>query len=81
MEILGFIFIEIILTGIGWLCLFIWYRDKKKVREIRDKKYAGEYSSVPVILILNLAAGLGAITMFSIVILFLVTWIYRAIAN
>ena len=81
MEILGFIFIEIILAGIGWLCLFIWYRDKKKVKEIRDKKYAGAYSAVPGILILNLIAGIGAITMFSIVIYFLGVWIYRAIVS
>lgn len=81
MEILVFIFIEIILTGIGWLCLFIWYRDKRKVKEIRDKKYAGEYSAVPRILILHLIAGIGAITMFSVVIYFLGVWIYRAIVN
>lgn len=81
MEILGFIFLELILSGLGWLCLMIWYRDRKKVKEIRDKKYAGEYSTVVKILTLNLVAGTGAVVMAGAVIFVMVVGLYRIFAE
>jgi hypothetical protein len=79
-ELAGFILVEIVFTGIGWLCLYVWYRNRKKMEEIKNKEYAGEYSSVGRVMILNLIAGIGAVVMFGIVISFLVIWIYKAIA-
>ena len=80
-EILGFIVVEIIFSGIGWLCLLVWYRNKKKMEAIKNEKYAGEYSSVGIIMILNLIAGVGAILMFGIVVSSLAYWIYKFIKN
>ena len=45
MEIIGFIIIEFIFSAIGWLCLLIWYRDRKKIKKIRDEEYAGKFGS------------------------------------
>jgi hypothetical protein len=81
MEIIGFIIIEFIFSAIGWLCLLIWYRDRKKIKKIRDEEYAGKFGAAGRIFILNLIAGTGAITMFGIVITILVTWIYRSIVD
>jgi hypothetical protein len=81
MEIIGFVLIELVLSGIGWLCLYAWHRDRKKIEKIKNEEYAGQYSSVGRIIILNLIAGIGALTMFAIVIFFLVVWIYKAITN
>jgi len=81
MEILGFILIEIIFSGIGWVCLYVWHRDRKKIEKIKNEEYAGEYSSAGRVMILNLIAGVGAITMFGIVIFFLFAWIYKSITN
>ena len=80
-EILGFIVIEIIFAGIGWLCLLVWYRNKKKMEAIKNEKYAGEYSSVGRVMILNLIAGVGAVTMFGIVVFSIGYWIYKSITN
>jgi hypothetical protein len=80
-EILGFIVIEIVFSGIGWLCLFVWYRNRKRMEEIKNQKYAGEYSSVGRVMILNLVAGVGAIACFGMVIFSLASWIWKAIAN
>jgi len=81
MEVLGFILIEVIFSGIGWVCLYVWHRDKKKIEKIKNEEYAGEYSSAGRIMILNLIAGVGAITMFGIVLCFLIAWIYKAVTN
>jgi hypothetical protein len=80
-EILGAIVIEIIFAGIGWVCLYVWYRDRKKVEEIKNEKYTGDYSSVGRVMILNLIAGVGAIACFGMVILSLAAWIYKSIIN
>lgn len=81
MEILGFILVEILFSAIGWVCLYVWYRDRKKIERIKNEKYAGEYSSAGKIMLLNLIAGVGAITMFGFVIFILAAWIYQVIAN
>jgi len=81
MEIIGFIVIELIFSAIGWVCLSIWYRNRNKIEKIKDEKYAGQYSGAGRVFILNLIAGVGAITMFGIVIFFLVSWIYKSITN
>lgn len=81
MEIFGFIFLELILSGLGWLCLMIWYRDRKKVKEIRDKKYAGEYSTVVKILTLNVVAATGAVVMTGAVIFVMAVGLYRIFAE
>jgi hypothetical protein len=67
MEILGFILIEIILSGIGWVCLYVWHRDRKKVERIKNEEYAGEYSSAGRVMILNLIAGVGCNFLFGYV--------------
>jgi hypothetical protein len=80
-EIVGFLVFELIFSGIGWLCLYVRYRNKKKMEEIKVRKYAGEYSAVGRIMILNLIAGIGAISCFGIVVSALFYWIYKAIEN
>jgi hypothetical protein len=81
MELLGFIIIEALFSCIGWVCLRVWYRDRKKIEKIKNERYGGEYSSAGGVMILNLIAGVGAIAMFGIVIFFLVAWIYKAITS
>ena len=81
MEIFGFIIIEIVFSAIGWCCLFIWYRDRKKIEKIKEKEYAGLYSAAGRIFLLNLVAGVGAVTMFGIVIVLLVSIIFKAIVD
>lgn len=80
-ELLGFIFFEVVLSAIGWVCLYVWYRNREKMEKVRDEKYAGEYSSAGMVMLLNLVAGAGAITMFGIVVFFLGAWIYKAIVS
>jgi len=77
-SLIGFIITEIIFSGIGWLCLYVWYRNRKKMEEIKNKEYAGAYSAAGRVMILNLIAGAGAIAMFGMVIFFLIIFIYRA---
>lgn len=79
--IIGFIVFELIFSAIGWICLLIWYRDREKIKKIKGEKYAGQYSGAGRVFILNFIAGVGAITMFGIVIVFLVLWIYRSITT
>jgi hypothetical protein len=81
MEILEFIVIEFIFSFIGWAFLYVWYRDRKKIEDIKNEKYAGRFSAAGRVLILNLIAGAGAIAMFGIVIFVLVNWVYRSIVN
>ena len=80
-EILGGLVIELIFSGIGWICLSVWYRNRKKMEEIKDREYAGDYSSVGRVMVLNLIAGAGAICMFGMVIFSIGHWIYKAITN
>ena len=80
MEIIGFILIELVLSAVGWLCLSVWYRDRKKIEKIKQEKFAGEYSAAGRIFLLNLVAGVGAIAMFGIVIVALVLWIYKSLS-
>lgn len=79
--IIGFIVFELIFSAIGWICLLIWYRDREKVKKIKEEKYAGQYSGAGRVFILNLIAGVGAIAMFGIVIVVLVMWIYKSLTN
>jgi hypothetical protein len=58
-------------------CLLVWHRDRKKIEEIKNKKYVGEFSRAGRIFILNFIAGVGAIAMFGIAITVLVLWIYK----
>lgn len=81
MAIIEFIIIEFVFSAIGWVCLSIWYRDRKKIEEIKEEKYAGQYSGAGRVFILNLIAGVGAIVMFGMVIVLLVTWTYKALTN
>ena len=81
MEIIGLIITEFIFSAIGWFCLSIWHRDRKKIEKIKDEKYAGEYSGAGRVFILNFIAGVGAIAMFGIAIVVLALWIYRSIVN
>lgn len=81
MEIIGFIIIELIFSTIGWLCLSVWYRDRKKIEKIKDEKYAGQFSGAGRVFILNFIAGVGAIAMFGIVIGLLVSWIYKSVVD
>jgi hypothetical protein len=79
--IMGFIVWELIFAAIGWICLSIWYRDRKKMEKIKEEKYAGLYSGAGRVFVLNFIAGVGAITLSGVVIAALVKWIYDAIAN
>jgi hypothetical protein len=81
MEIIGFIIIEFVFSAIGWFCLLVWYRDRKKIEKIKNEEYAGQYSGAGRVFILNLIAGVGAITMFGMVIVLLVSWIYKSIVS
>lgn len=81
MEIIGFIIIEVAFSAIGWICLSVWYRDRKKIEKIKEAKYAGHYSGAGRVFVLNLIAGIGAIIMFGVVIAVLVSWTYKLIAN
>ena len=67
-QLLASLLTEIVFSAIGWLCLYIWYRNRKKVEEIKNKEYAGYYSAAGRIMILNLIAGVGAISLFGILI-------------
>ena len=80
-DLFGFILFEIILSGIGWVCLYVWYRDRKKVEKIKNEKYGGKYGVAGMVMTLNLIAGAGAIAMIGVVILFLVASIYKAITD
>ncbi|HEY0743606.1 MAG TPA: hypothetical protein VGD40_19200 [Chryseosolibacter sp.] len=79
MEIIGFIIIEFVFSAIGWACLSIWHRDRKKIEKIKEKRYAGKYSGAGRVFLLNLIAGAGAIAMFGIVLFLLATWIHNSL--
>jgi hypothetical protein len=79
--IVEFIIMEVILSGIGWICLHVWYRDRKKVEKIKNEKYAGMYGAAGRVMILNLIAGIGALATFALMIALLVGWIYDAITK
>ena len=81
MEIIGFLIIELIFSAIGWFCLSIWYRDRKKIEKVKEEKYAGHYSGAGRVFTLNFIAGVGAIVMFGLVIVFLFKWIYNSMIN
>ncbi len=85
LEIVGsfvmFIVTEVVLAGLGWLCLYVRYRNRKKMEEIKNKKYAGEYSAVGHVMILNLIAGAGAIGLFGMLVVLLGLWIYQLIVK
>ena len=81
MEAIGFLIIELIFSAIGWFCLLVWYRDRKKIEKIRDERYAGQYSGAGLVFILNLIAGLGAIAVFGIVIVLVGNWIYNSVTR
>lgn len=72
---------EFISAGIAWICLHVWYRDRKKVEKILNKKYDGQYSVAGGIMFLNLIAAVGALTMFGLLIFVLVDWIHDAITK
>ena len=78
-EIFGLVIGQWVLAGIGWICLWIWYRDRSKMEEVRDKKYAGEYKAVGYVMILNFIAAVGALFLSVMLIAFLVATIFRAI--
>ena len=80
-QLLASLLTEIVFSAIGWLCLYIWYRNRKKVEEVKNKEYAGYYSAAGRIMILNLIAGVGAISLFGILIFSIGFWIYNAITN
>jgi hypothetical protein len=81
MEIFGFLIIDAILSFIGWVCLYVWYRDRSKIEMVKNKKYGGTFGGAGAVLILNFIAGTGAIALTGILIFFLVSWIYTFISN
>lgn len=44
MEMFGFAIMQVVFAGIGWLCLYAWYWDQKKVSRVVTEKYYGSYS-------------------------------------
>lgn len=81
MEIFGSLILDLIVSCIGWVCLYVWYRDKKKVEEIKNKKYAGSFRAAGGILILNFIAATGAIALSGFLIFFFVSWVYKSISS
>ena len=79
-ELIGFLIGELMLAGIGWLCLWIWYRDRKMMEQVRDKKYAGEYKAAGYVMILNFIAAVGALFLSVMLVAFIVACVYRSIA-
>jgi len=77
MELLAVFVMEFVFAAIGWFCLLVWYRDRKKIQQIKNDQYAGHYSGAGRIFVLNFVAGIGAITMFGMVILILILSVYR----
>jgi hypothetical protein len=80
-DLFGFIFAEVAFSVIGWFCLLVWHRDRKKIEKIKNEEYAGEFSSAGRIFILSLIAGVGAIVAFGVAITVLIVWIYKSIVN
>ena len=78
-EIIVVVVGQWVLSGIGWICLWVRYRDLDRMEEVKDKEYAGEYSSAGCVMILNFIAGLGALFLSGMLVAFLVVWVYRAI--
>ncbi len=76
METIGFFLVEFVFSVIGWFCLAVWYRDRKKIQKIKEEEYAGRYSGAGRVFVLNFIAGIGAVTMFGIMIVLLVKWIF-----
>jgi hypothetical protein len=70
MEIFGYIVTEIIVSFIGWVCLYVWYRDSKKVEEVKKEQYAGSFNAAGGVLILNFIAATGAMVISGILIFF-----------
>ena len=81
MEIFGYIVLELISSLIGWVCLYTWYRDRKKVMKVKNERYAGSFSAAGAVLILNFIAGIGAVALSLFLIFFLVSWVYRSISS
>lgn len=81
MEIIGYILVDVFIAGIGWLCLWVWYRNRKKVQQVRDEQFAGSYGAAGRIFILNLIAGAGAVTMIGIIIALVIHWVYEALMD
>jgi hypothetical protein len=87
-EIVGslilFVVTEVLLAGLGWLCLFVRYRNRKKMEEIKNRKYKGEYSAAGNVMFLNLItfiARAGAIAFFGMNVILAGFWIYKAIVS
>ena len=77
MEALGLVVTEIVFSGIGWGCLYVLYRNRTKMEEIKNNKYGGKYSAAGIVIILNLVAGFGAVSMFGVMIFFLISWMIK----
>jgi len=51
------------------------------MRKLIDDEYAGSYAAAGRVFVLNLIAGVGAVTMIGIVIATLVRWCWQTIVN
>ena len=63
MEFLIPILFEPIATAIGWLCLWIWHRDIKKVKQVRDDEFDGSYVAVTKWILMNIIAAIGTVVL------------------
>lgn len=81
MDVLGSLIIDIILSGIGSLYLYVRYRNKRIRMKVKNDKYAGSYGAAGGVLMLNLVAGTGAIVLFGFLMFILVAWIYSLITG
>lgn len=75
MDVLGYILIDLFLSCVGCLYLYVWLRDRKKIERIKNEKYGGKFRNAGILLMLNIVAIVGAITTFGAAILLLVYWI------
>ncbi|MCF6352286.1 MAG: hypothetical protein L3J06_04675 [Cyclobacteriaceae bacterium] len=55
----------------GWLFLVIKHRSQSSAKRERDTKYGGDYGVVGIVVMLNIVAGIGTLTMIILVLFFL----------
>lgn len=72
---------DLLFSFIGWVCLYVWYRDGKKVEKVKNDKYAGAFHAAGKVFFLNLIAGVGAAAMIGFVFFVLTTWIYESLVK
>lgn len=63
-----YIFSDLILGGVGWICLFLRYRDLEKMEEIKNNKHSGSYSNAGGTFLMNAFIILMIILIFGLIV-------------